>query len=67
MDVGPGYSLAYHQVTCIQPITNSVVLNFGTKELKAKVIPECLEGRKVICLAVSEPTTGSDVASIVHT
>lgn len=40
------------------------VLVFGSTALKAKVIPEVLTGKKRICLAISEPTAGSDVANI---
>ncbi|KAF8071701.1 peroxisomal acyl-CoA-dehydrogenase [Lyophyllum atratum] len=37
------------------------VLNFGSEELKARVVPEVLEGKKFICLAISEAQAGSDV------
>ncbi|CAE8621665.1 unnamed protein product [Polarella glacialis] len=40
------------------------VLNFGTEEQKKRVAPGCLMGQKIICLAITEPTAGSDVASI---
>ncbi len=30
------------------------VLNFGSPELKARVVPDVLGGKKFICLAVSE-------------
>ncbi|RUO98915.1 acyl-CoA dehydrogenase/oxidase [Jimgerdemannia flammicorona] len=40
------------------------VLNFGSYELKAKVAPLILLGEKRICLAITEPTAGSDVARI---
>jgi len=40
------------------------VLNFGSKEIKAKVVPEVLSGQKPICLAISEAFAGSDVAGI---
>mmetsp|Transcript_17024 Transcript_17024/g.23687 ORF Transcript_17024/g.23687 Transcript_17024/m.23687 type:complete len:515 (+) Transcript_17024:65-1609(+) len=43
------------------------VLNFGSDELRARVIPEVLSGKKRICLAISEPTAGSDVANIKTT
>lgn len=32
------------------------VLNFGSNEMKAKVVPEVLSGRKFICLAVCVST-----------
>ena len=37
------------------------VLNFGSPELKARVVPEVLSAKKFICLAVSEAYAGSDV------
>jgi len=40
------------------------VLNFGSEDLKAKVVPDVLSGRKPICLAISEAFAGSDVAGI---
>ena len=39
------------------------LLNFGTKEM-VTVAKECLRGEKVICLCISEPYAGSDVANI---
>ncbi|KDR76302.1 hypothetical protein GALMADRAFT_225991 [Galerina marginata CBS 339.88] len=43
------------------------VLNFGSEELKAKVVPEVLEGKKFICLAISEAHAGSDVMGLQTT
>lgn len=43
------------------------VLNFGSEELKARVVPEVLEGRKFICLAISEAQVGSDVLGLTTT
>jgi len=43
------------------------VLNFGSEELKAKVIPEVLAGKKIICLAISEAHAGSDVMGLQTT
>lgn len=40
------------------------VFNFGPAHLKERVVPEVLLGRKRICLAITEPYVGSDVASI---
>ncbi|ORY96695.1 acyl-CoA dehydrogenase/oxidase [Syncephalastrum racemosum] len=40
------------------------VFNFGPPHLKEKIVPEVLSGRKRICLAITEPYTGSDVAKI---
>jgi alkylation response protein AidB-like acyl-CoA dehydrogenase len=43
------------------------VLNFGSPELKARVIPEVLSGKKFICLAISEAFAGSDVMGLKTT
>jgi len=40
------------------------VLAFGSKELKERVATPCLHGDKIICLAITEPSAGSDVAKI---
>ncbi|RCI06103.1 hypothetical protein CU098_009914 [Rhizopus stolonifer] len=40
------------------------VLHFGSKFLKEKVVRDCLAGEKHICLAITEPTGGSDVANL---
>ncbi|KAJ3269321.1 hypothetical protein HK104_005146 [Borealophlyctis nickersoniae] len=60
----PGYqdSLATGMIIGLPP-----VIHFGSKEMKAKVVPEVLSGKKRICLAISEPTAGSDVAAIKTT
>lgn len=39
-------------------------MHFGSDELKKRVVPDCLAGRKNICLAITEPYAGSDVANI---
>ncbi|KAJ2922838.1 hypothetical protein H1R20_g14255, partial [Candolleomyces eurysporus] len=40
------------------------VLNFGSDELKARVLPEVFSGKKFICLAISEAHAGSDVMGL---
>ncbi|QRV89915.1 acyl-CoA dehydrogenase [Ceratobasidium sp. AG-Ba] len=40
------------------------VLNFGSDELRARIVPEVLTAKKTICLAVSEPFAGSDVGGL---
>jgi alkylation response protein AidB-like acyl-CoA dehydrogenase len=37
------------------------LLNFGSEELKARIGPDILAGKKFICLAISEAFAGSDV------
>ena len=43
------------------------VLNFGSPELKARVVPEVLSAKKFICLAASEAYAGSDVFGLQTT
>ena len=43
------------------------VLTFGSDAMKARVAPGVLSGEKIICLAVTEPTAGSDVANLKTT
>lgn len=40
------------------------MLKFASKPLKDKVAGPCLRGEKIICLAITEPWAGSDVANI---
>ncbi|CAO3588131.1 unnamed protein product [Absidia cylindrospora] len=43
------------------------VINFGTEEMKKTVVPGVLSGEKIISLAITEPSAGSDVASLTTT
>jgi hypothetical protein len=43
------------------------VINFGRPEVKARVVPEVLSGKKFICLAISEAFAGSDVTGLKTT
>ncbi len=38
------------------------VMHNGSQILKDKVVKDCMEGNKLICLAITEPYAGSDVA-----
>ncbi|KAI3648492.1 hypothetical protein MP228_006346 [Amoeboaphelidium protococcarum] len=40
------------------------LIMFASPQMKQRVIPECLSGQKCICLAITEPYAGSDVAQI---
>merc|ERR1719247_2975360 len=40
------------------------ILRFGSDTVKNKCARDCLSGDKVICLAITEPTAGSDVANL---
>jgi alkylation response protein AidB-like acyl-CoA dehydrogenase len=43
------------------------ILNYGSPELAATVVPEVLSGKKIIALAISEAFAGSDVGGIQTT
>lgn len=43
------------------------ILNYGSRSMKDRVIPEILSGRKRLCLAITEPGFGSDVKRISAT
>ncbi|KAF9430584.1 hypothetical protein BGZ94_005918 [Podila epigama] len=40
------------------------IIRFGSEELKRRVVPDVLAGKKTICLAITEPQAGSDVANL---
>ncbi|KAK6538617.1 hypothetical protein TWF694_010195 [Orbilia ellipsospora] len=40
------------------------VIRFGQPELKKRILPGLLNGEKRICLAITEPDAGSDVANL---
>ncbi|KAJ7719030.1 acyl-CoA dehydrogenase/oxidase [Mycena maculata] len=43
------------------------VLNYGSPELQARIVPEVLSGKKYVALAISEAFAGSDVSGIQTT
>lgn len=43
------------------------VVNLGSAELKARVVPPVIAGEKIAALAISEPGAGSDVANLQTT
>jgi acyl-CoA dehydrogenase len=46
------------------PLGLWVILKFGNEEQKKQYIPPVLRGEKIMCMAVTEPTGGSDPAAI---
>uniref|UniRef100_A0A061RG14 Acyl-dehydrogenase n=1 Tax=Tetraselmis sp. GSL018 TaxID=582737 RepID=A0A061RG14_9CHLO len=48
-------------------ISLPAVIHFGSRQIASRVVPEVLLGKKRICLAISEPGAGSDVAGIETT
>jgi len=43
------------------------LIRFGSKELKDEILPSVLNGKKRMCLGVTEPQAGSDVAQLKTT
>lgn len=43
------------------------IIKFGSQELQERFLPDLLTCRKRICLAITEPEAGSDVANITTT
>jgi len=43
------------------------ILNYGSEEIKEKVVPGVINGSLRICLGITEPQAGSDVAGIQTT
>jgi acyl-CoA dehydrogenase len=43
------------------------VIEFGSEELQECILPEVLLNKKRICIAITEPEAGSDVANIQTT
>jgi alkylation response protein AidB-like acyl-CoA dehydrogenase/predicted heme/steroid binding protein len=62
-----GYSSVIAALTNGPAIGLPVILRFASEELKQRVVPDVLLGKKYISLAISEPQAGSDVAGMVTT
>jgi acyl-CoA dehydrogenase len=43
------------------------LLKFGSKQLQERFLPDLLLGKKRLCIAITEPSAGSDVANIQTT
>ncbi|MCJ1396333.1 hypothetical protein MMC18_009222 [Xylographa bjoerkii] len=43
------------------------IIKFGSKDLQERFLPDLLLGKKRICIAITEPDAGSDVANIQTT
>ncbi|KAH7011139.1 acyl-CoA dehydrogenase/oxidase [Ilyonectria destructans] len=59
---GPSSSLATGMAYGMPPI-----IAYGSKELQERLLPELIKGDKRICIAITEPDAGSDVANISTT
>lgn len=40
------------------------IVHYASEELQKRILPDVLTGKKRICLAITEPNAGSDVANI---
>ncbi len=59
--ISPSWGLPFNlQMNSIQ----SVLLNFGTEEQRQKYIPQLINADLLGCFAITEPNSGSDVASM---
>jgi acyl-CoA dehydrogenase len=43
------------------------IIKFGNEQLKQRFLPDLFSGKQRICIAITEPDAGSDVANIVTT
>jgi acyl-CoA dehydrogenase len=43
------------------------IITYGSKELQQRFLPDLLTGRKRICIGITEPDVGSDVANLSTT
>jgi len=59
---GPSASLITGMSFGVPPL-----LKFGNKQLQERFLPDFLKGVKRICIAITEPDAGSDVAGIQTT
>lgn len=56
---GVGMGIAVQTEMATPPI-----LKFGTEEQKQRYLVPCIRGERIVCLGISEPNAGSDVAGI---
>lgn len=59
---GPAMSMTAGHSFGIPPM-----IKFGSEQLKSRFLPDLLPGKKRACIAITEPTAGSDVANISTT
>ncbi|KAG6978148.1 Acyl-CoA dehydrogenase apdG [Fusarium oxysporum f. sp. conglutinans] len=59
---GPASSLSTGMAYGMPPI-----ITYGSAELQKTLLPDLIKGKKRICIAITEPDAGSDVANITTT
>ena len=60
--LGPGGAITTGIAFGLPPI-----LKFGSQELQERFVPDIIQGKKRICIAITEPGYGSDVSNITTT
>ena len=50
--------------TMVSQVPMYAIENFGTEEQKKKYLPPVIRGEKIICIAATEATGGSDIANL---
>jgi len=50
--------------TMVSQVPMYAIENFGTEEQKKKYLPPVIGGEKIICIAATEPTGGSDISNL---
>lgn len=53
----------FHEMALSNGIGSQALLLYGSEEQKARYLPDIASGRKTAAFAITEPNTGSDVAS----
>lgn len=56
---GPPGSLTVGMAFGVPPL-----IKFGNRQLQERFLPDLLRGKKRICIAITEPDAGSDVANV---
>jgi alkylation response protein AidB-like acyl-CoA dehydrogenase len=61
------YAMMSDCLTLQTDITMPYILNYGSEELKARVLPRLLAGESICAIAMTEPGAGSDLQSVKTT
>jgi alkylation response protein AidB-like acyl-CoA dehydrogenase len=58
------YSVAYAVTLAVSGLVQNALLTFGTEEQKSNHLPKLMTGQAIGSFALTEPTSGSDAASL---
>jgi acyl-CoA dehydrogenase len=61
------YAMMSDCLTLQTDITMPYILNYGSEEMKARVLPRLLSGESICAIAMTEPGAGSDLQSLKTT